>query len=237
MFPSLIALWSLLSGAAMNPAQSHDPLYYFTSSLLYQCEVSNRADLSYILAQVTQQINDKIFYFYKLCKRSSFFDLFFYNFDETVPNFIRLLWENRILSQADKQNEPCWNRSSGLWLVVRVKKERQTAYVLYVLCLSVFVTAQYPHSYEQKSISNRLRRWDFCLQACVLLRSAQQVRRPTEQLPVFFLFYFLYLRDLSLFSLTEKSGPGHSQILSQIRLPISVVPTCFMPSSMISTVR
>ena len=100
-----------------------------------------------------------------------------------------------------------------------------------------FVTAQYPHSYEQKSISNRLRRWDFCLQACVLLRSAQQVRRPTEQLPVFFLFYFLYLRDLSLFSLTEKSGPGHSQILSQIRLPISVVPTCFMPSSMISTVR
>ena len=100
-----------------------------------------------------------------------------------------------------------------------------------------FVTAQYPHSYEQKSISNRLRRWDFCLQACVLLRSAQQVPRPTEQLPVFFLFYFLYLRDLSLFSLTEKSGPGHSQILSQIRLPISVVPTCFMPSSMISTVR
>ena len=53
----------------------------------------------------------------------------------------------------------------------------------------------------------------------------------------FYLFYFLYLRDLSLFSLTEKSGPGHSQILSQIRLPISVVPTCFMPSSMISTVR
>ena len=100
-----------------------------------------------------------------------------------------------------------------------------------------FVTAQYPHSYEQKSISNRLRRWDFCLQACVLLRSAQQVPRPTEQLPVFFLFYFLYLRDLSLFSLTEKSGPGHSQILSQIKLPISVVPTCFMPSSMISTVR
>ena len=72
-----------------------------------------------------------------------------------------------------------------------VKKERQTAYVLYVLCLSVFVTAQYPHSYEQKSISNRLRRWDFCLQACVLLRSAQQVRRPTEQLPVFFLSILL----------------------------------------------
>ena len=49
-----------------------------------------------------------------------------------------------------------------------------------------FVTAQYPHSYEQKSISNRLRRWDFCLQACVLLRSAQQVPRPTEQLRQFF---------------------------------------------------
>ena len=49
-----------------------------------------------------------------------------------------------------------------------------------------FVTAQYPHSYEQKSILNRLRRWDFCLQACVLLRSAQQVRRPTEQLRQFF---------------------------------------------------
>ena len=40
-----------------------------------------------------------------------------------------------------------------------------------------------PHSYMQKSIPNRLRRWDFCLQACVLLRSAQRVRRPTEQLP------------------------------------------------------
>jgi len=135
LFPSLIALWSLLSGAAMNPAQSHDPLYYFTSSLLYQCEVLNLADLSYILAQVTRQINDKIFYFYKLCKRSSFFDLFFYNFDETVPNFIRLLWENRILSQADKQNEPCWNRSSGLWLVVRVKK-RKTDRICFICTLS-----------------------------------------------------------------------------------------------------
>ena len=71
MFPSLIALWSLLSGAATNPAQSHDPLYYFTLSLLYQCEVSNRADLSYILAQVTRQINDKIFYFRELCKQNN----------------------------------------------------------------------------------------------------------------------------------------------------------------------
>ena len=43
-----------------------------------------------------------------------------------------------------------------------------------------FVTVQYPHSYEQKSIPDRLRRWDFCLQTCALLRSAQQVRRPTE---------------------------------------------------------
>ena len=42
------------------------------------------------------------------------------------------------------------------------------------------VTVQYPHSYEQKSIPDRLRRWDFCLQTCALLRSAQQVRRPTE---------------------------------------------------------
>ena len=119
----------------MNPAQSHDPLYYFTSSLLYQCEVLNLADLSYILAQVTRQINDKIFYFQELCKRSSFFDLFFYNFYETVPNFIRLLWENRILSQADKQNEPCWNRSSGLWLVVRVKK-RKTDCICFICTLS-----------------------------------------------------------------------------------------------------
>ena len=122
----------------MNPAQSHDPLYYFTSSLLYQCEVLNLADLSYILAQVTRQINDKIFYFQELCKRSSFFDLFFYNFDETVPNFIRLLWENRILSQADKQNEPCWNRSSGLWLVVRVKK-RKTDCICFICTLSFFI--------------------------------------------------------------------------------------------------
>ena len=44
------------------------------------------------------------------------------------------------------------------------------------------VTTQYLHSYNQESIPDRLRRWDFCLQACVLLRSAQQMRRPTEQL-------------------------------------------------------
>ena len=48
---------------------------------------------------------------------------------------------------------------------------------------SAGVTIQYLHSYKQKSIPNRLRRWDFCLPAYVFLRSAQQVRRPTEQLP------------------------------------------------------
>ena len=32
----------------------------------------------------------------------------------------------------------------------------------------------------QKSIPNQLRRWDFCLPSHVLLRSAQQVSRPTE---------------------------------------------------------
>ena len=49
-----------------------------------------------------------------------------------------------------------------------------------------FVTVQYLHSYMQKSIPNRLRRWDFCLLAYVFLRSAQQVRRPTEQLLKFY---------------------------------------------------
>ena len=46
-----------------------------------------------------------------------------------------------------------------------------------------FVTVQYLHSHEQKSIENCLRQWDFCLPAHVFLRSAQQVRRPIEQLP------------------------------------------------------
>ena len=40
--------------------------------------------------------------------------------------------------------------------------------------------------YDQKSIPGRLRRWDFHLQACALLRSAQQVRRPAEQLSLLF---------------------------------------------------
>lgn len=50
------------------------------------------------------------------------------------------------------------------------------------VCLSLLVTIQYLHSYKQKSISDRLHRWDFCLPDYVFLRSAQQVRRPTEQL-------------------------------------------------------
>ena len=36
-----------------------------------------------------------------------------------------------------------------------------------------YVTVQYPHSYEQKSIENCLRQWDFCLQAHAFVRSAQ----------------------------------------------------------------
>ena len=47
---------------------------------------------------------------------------------------------------------------------------------------SFMVTIQYLHSYVQKSIPDQLRWWDFCLPAYVFLRSAQQVRRPTEQL-------------------------------------------------------
>ena len=46
----------------------------------------------------------------------------------------------------------------------------------------IFVTIQYLHSYEQKSIPDQLRWWDFCFLACVFLRSAQHVRRPTESL-------------------------------------------------------
>ena len=44
------------------------------------------------------------------------------------------------------------------------------------------VTTQYLHSYNQESIPDRLRRWDFCLPDYVFLRSAQQVRRSMEQL-------------------------------------------------------
>ena len=47
----------------------------------------------------------------------------------------------------------------------------------------IIVTIQCLHSYVQKSIPDQLRWWDFCLPAYVFLRSAQQVRRPTEQLP------------------------------------------------------
>ena len=69
--------------------------------------------------------------------------------------------------------------------------------------LSTFVTVQYLHtyrnlpselpfgcmaSYEQKSIPDRLRRWDFFPQVKAFLRSAQQLRRPAESLPTFFLF-------------------------------------------------
>ena len=50
------------------------------------------------------------------------------------------------------------------------------------------VTTQYLHSYNQESIPDRLRRWDFCLPDYVFLRSAQQVRRSTEQL-LCFLYY------------------------------------------------
>ena len=46
----------------------------------------------------------------------------------------------------------------------------------------LYVTAQYLRSHEQRSIKNCLRQWDFCLPAHVFLRSAQQVRRPIEQL-------------------------------------------------------
>ncbi len=45
------------------------------------------------------------------------------------------------------------------------------------------VTIQYLHSYVQKIHSRSASLRDFCLPAYVFLRSAQQVRRPTEQLP------------------------------------------------------
>ena len=50
--------------------------------------------------------------------------------------------------------------------------------------LTQIVTIQYLHSYTQKSIPDQLRWWDFCPPAYVFLRSAQQVRRPTEQLQI-----------------------------------------------------
>jgi len=40
------------------------------------------------------------------------------------------------------------------------------------------VTTQYLHSYNQESIPDRLRRWDFCLPDYVFLQSAKRVRRP-----------------------------------------------------------
>ena len=99
-----------------------------------------------------------------------------------------------------------------------------------VVCMSrrslfVFVTVQYPHSYEQKSIDNCLRQWDFCLLFYVFLRSAQQVRRPTKQLQVF-------LRRLNaLISGRAKIKHGnhwvksHSATISSTAPSISLSPT------------
>ena len=58
---------------------------------------------------------------------------------------------------------------------------------------SIFVTIQYLHSYTQKSIPDQLHWWDFCLPAYVFLRSAQQVCRLAEQLPIFFLNILKYI--------------------------------------------
>ena len=64
MLPSLIALWPLsFRGWPRFQPLSLDPASRFTPSLLYQCEVTNQADLSYILAQVPGQINVKIAFF------------------------------------------------------------------------------------------------------------------------------------------------------------------------------
>ena len=66
--------------------------------------------------------------------------------------------------------------------------------------LGLYVTIQYLHSYVQKSIPDQLRWWDFCLPAYVFLRSAQQVRRPTEQLRLYMKMYIFtspYVRDVS----------------------------------------
>ena len=66
--------------------------------------------------------------------------------------------------------------------------------------LGLYVTIQYLHSYVQKSIPDQLRCWDFCLPAYVFLRSAQQVRRPTEQLRLYMKMYIFtspYVRDVS----------------------------------------
>ena len=151
------------------------------------------------------------------------------------------------------------SRKRGLWLVVRVNKK--TAHVLLpcrqsefcVLSVIYYVTVQYPHTYRNLPRSFPSDAWQVTSKNPFQIGFAdgifafkpvfyygQRSKCPdllNSYLYSFYLFYFLYLRDLSLFSLTEKSGPGHSQILSQIKLPISVVPTCFMPSSMISTVR
>ena len=66
--------------------------------------------------------------------------------------------------------------------------------------LGLYVTIQYLHSYVQKSIPDQLRWWNFCLPAYVFLRSAQQVRRPTEQLRLYMKMYIFtspYVRDVS----------------------------------------
>ena len=66
--------------------------------------------------------------------------------------------------------------------------------------LGLYVTIQYLHSYVQKSIPDQLRWWDFCLPAYVFLRSAQQVRRPTEQLRLYMKMYIFtspYVIDVS----------------------------------------
>ena len=89
--------------------------------------------------------------------------------------------------------------------------------MIFILCCPfplTNVTVQYLHSYEQKSIPDRLRRWDFCLHAYTLLRSAQQVRRPAEQLP----FPFQTLTELRalrpvLSSVSMLSRYFHTDIL------------------------
>ena len=82
---------------------------------------------------------------------------------------------------------------------------------VFIFCWKV--TIQYLHSYVQKSIPDQLRWWDFCLPAYVFLRSAQQVRRPIEQLR--WKYLFRYYKELSLLRKNGKMNINKGKIWKQ----------------------
>ena len=95
-------------------------------------------------------------------------------------------------------------------IFLRVDRTPLSFLFRYLYC---HVTIQYLHSYVQKSIPDQLRWWDFCLPAYVFLRSAQQVRRPTEQLR--WKYLFRCYKELSLLRKNGKMNINKGKIWKQ----------------------